>query len=373
MADGSLLRGDVEIHLESSGWRQHGHDRDPAYDRVLLHVVLEDDVPAITSRGEPVLTVELAGRIGPVRLPAPEVSAHREAGAQLSYVVAPCQRSLPRAGLDAVRQTVMALALERFQIKQAVFEGELAVFEAEQALYNGILEALGYSRNQEPFRQLAQLVPVAAVRCAARAETVEELLLAAAGLADGQADNLRRAGLTGEAIAPGSWRTVGVRPENLPKRRIGQIAVVLSRLALAGLLEALLGPLAEDGVEAEAGAKQLRRVWHQLLAELGQQRIDAIAINVILPFAAAYGQATCQFGLAEAAAQAFRAYPAEGGNHVTRYMRKDILGPLGSAANGAAGEQGLLHVWDRWCHEKVCALCPMGQALPRVAENHLGH
>src|SRR5579859_5197298 len=138
VADGSLLRGDVEVHLESSGWRQHGHHQDAAYDHVLLHVVLQDDEPAVNSSGETVLTVELAGRIGPSRLPSPEAIA--EPAAQLSYVVAPCQRSLPRAGIDAVKSAIMAQALERFQTKQAVFEGELAVFEPEQALYTGLME-----------------------------------------------------------------------------------------------------------------------------------------------------------------------------------------------------------------------------------------
>ena len=31
--------GDVEIHLDERGWRQHGHDRDARYDKVILHVV----------------------------------------------------------------------------------------------------------------------------------------------------------------------------------------------------------------------------------------------------------------------------------------------------------------------------------------------
>ncbi|HEX6510820.1 MAG TPA: hypothetical protein VF157_00855, partial [Chloroflexota bacterium] len=72
------------------------------------------------------------------------------------------------------------------------------------------------------------------------------------------------------------------------------------------------------------------------------------------------GQATCQFALAESAAAAFQQYPTEGANHVTRYMRRDILGDLAGSAQGAAGDQALLHVWDRWCHQKVCALCPLG-------------
>src|SRR5262245_31828166 len=33
LADGSLLRGDVEIHLRSADWRAHGHHLDRAYNR----------------------------------------------------------------------------------------------------------------------------------------------------------------------------------------------------------------------------------------------------------------------------------------------------------------------------------------------------
>ena len=38
-----ILVGDVEIHLTPSGWREHGHEGDGAYEGVILHVVLDRD------------------------------------------------------------------------------------------------------------------------------------------------------------------------------------------------------------------------------------------------------------------------------------------------------------------------------------------
>ena len=50
--DGMLWVGNVEIHDKASDWFLHGHDKDEAYDNVILHVVGEDDMPVRSSRGE---------------------------------------------------------------------------------------------------------------------------------------------------------------------------------------------------------------------------------------------------------------------------------------------------------------------------------
>jgi hypothetical protein len=55
----TILAGSVEIHLKSSQWLEHGHNSDPNYHKVILHVVLEDD--RALNNSIPVL--ELNGRI----------------------------------------------------------------------------------------------------------------------------------------------------------------------------------------------------------------------------------------------------------------------------------------------------------------------
>ena len=52
-------QGDVEVDLRSSGWRAHGHDRNPAFKNVVLHVVWKSraagiaDIPVIALHDQP--------------------------------------------------------------------------------------------------------------------------------------------------------------------------------------------------------------------------------------------------------------------------------------------------------------------------------
>ncbi|HAE86923.1 TPA: hypothetical protein DCG86_02740, partial [Candidatus Marinimicrobia bacterium] len=36
---GTIREGDIEIHYQNGDWYYHGHHRDPAYNRVVLHVI----------------------------------------------------------------------------------------------------------------------------------------------------------------------------------------------------------------------------------------------------------------------------------------------------------------------------------------------
>ena len=59
----TLWAGNVEIHIQSSEWMVHKHHEDLAYNNVILHVVLEEDMPILRHTGERIPCLELKKRI----------------------------------------------------------------------------------------------------------------------------------------------------------------------------------------------------------------------------------------------------------------------------------------------------------------------
>ena len=51
--------GDIEVHIKTSYWKLHKHQHDPAYNKVILHVVWEHDSPVVRNDGSEIPTLEL--------------------------------------------------------------------------------------------------------------------------------------------------------------------------------------------------------------------------------------------------------------------------------------------------------------------------
>jgi hypothetical protein len=103
-------------------------------------------------------------------------------------------------------------------------------------------------------------------------------------------------------------------------------------------------------------------VWPLVRASpwIGRGRAQVVAINVLLPFAAAagVGEATGVFGR----------LAGEPGNRVLRYMAEQ-LGAPGVRFRGACLQQGLLQLFSATCAARRCERCPAqrGFARPRSA------
>lgn len=330
-------------------------------------------------------------------------------------------------GTEALGALLDELGRARFEEKVAAFVLELeAGTDPAQVLYAGMLEALGYSANRRPFRQLAAAVPLslaeevlgegqspeaAAVQDAGE-ERLRGLLMGAAGLLPSQrrldtgldlAGALEAARLeqhwqalcgrvTAVPLMAGAWRLSGVRPANAPPRRIAAAAALLARAQPDGLARRLLDCLA---LTAGAPAHTVRRVldlltvpgagfWAQHAdftheqhgrgqalsggrseaALIGPARASEIAVNIVLPWAAATGQVQGDIRLAAQARRMYEAWPGLAGNSIAAMMR-GLWSAHGAALplRSARRHQALLHVWHHWCAEKRCTRCPIGARL----------
>jgi len=68
IGDESPRTGDIEVDLRSSGWRSHGHDRNPAFSKVMLHVIWDHERPNIGAPPVLVLRNMLDASIGELSL-----------------------------------------------------------------------------------------------------------------------------------------------------------------------------------------------------------------------------------------------------------------------------------------------------------------
>jgi hypothetical protein len=106
--NGMLWVGNVEIHERSSDWYQHGHDHDPAYENVVLHVASCIDRDVVTASGKYLPQVEL-------QVPQ-EVKEHYE---QLLHEdqYPPCYRMIPELSRLTVHSWMSAMQTERLEQK----------------------------------------------------------------------------------------------------------------------------------------------------------------------------------------------------------------------------------------------------------------
>ena len=144
--DRGLIKGDIEVHVKSSGWRAHRHHLDMAYNRVILHVVMWHDTKAATNlqngKGVPILALH--------KYIKDSVSQWADGIELPAGLNVPCLKAAERLTTEAMAEFLDSAGEERFFTKVARLQMELAQMGAGQCLYQGIMGALGYSRISSP-------------------------------------------------------------------------------------------------------------------------------------------------------------------------------------------------------------------------------
>jgi hypothetical protein len=408
--------GDVEIDLRVSGWHAHGHDRNPAFQNVLLHVVWErlgvpsvagagnDEGPKAERRARPPAVLSLCDA-----LDAPVAELGVWLGNDSPRVLPENLRGQCCAvlrELDETRQgrILDAAARVRFQAKAEQFRARARHAGWEQSLWEGLFRALGYKHNVWPMQNLAESRP-RWLRGADPAFALQARLLGLSGLLPGE---LPRATAGGDGylrrvwdgwwrerdefsdcqLPRAVWRFHGLRPANHPQRRLALAAHWLADKNLISKIENWGVAEISDGRAARPRGQADRRVspatfvdslrdileverdefwsWHWTFRSarlkrpqplLGDARVTDLAVNVILPWLWTRAAEGGNENIRQSIEHRYAVWPRAEDNSLLKLARQRLLGAGRSGGlRGAAMQQGLLQITRDFC-EHSNALC----------------
>ncbi len=371
-----LVQGDVELHVRQQDWYAHGHAEDPNYNGVVLHAALETS-PQVTrlQSGHLAPVISLTSLLNSAPAPAPDREEARDSGRIWNLLEL---RGWPRpADAAELGELLDAAGDARFQAKSAAFRAFMQEQSAAQTLYEGLMEALGYRANRQPFLKLAHRAPWSALTkevfarpAAERRQVVESRLLKLSGLApEPGSPSISRAPANrgyGSALAAAEWRCFRVRPANHPRRRLAGAARLFARfLAAESVTSAAedtqlqlidgLGQVLAPGrpakltaaltVPADPGPAAPRTAY------IGAARAKDLAVNVVLPFFDAFHTraaraARAAGGSDHSAHRLYRKFGKLQNNELTREMAGLLLEPgYTEIVTTARRQQGLIHLY----------------------------
>ncbi len=399
--NGKLLVGDIEIHVKSSEWYAHKHHLNSRYNRVVLHVVLYGDDFNLRTRlqnGKRISTLELLKWIdAPIGDLYDETTQAEEDASNF------CRVTGNRLDLDNLKHVFNSLGTERFLEKADAVRLLRTRLNFEQILYEGIMEALGYSQNSKPLRELAQRVPFSEFDHKSEHET-QAILFGVAGLLPSQLEKTLPAIETEnpyivaleklwevselakrtERMVASKWQFGRIRPNNHPVRRIVAMSQLIFRCK--GSLMMYFLPTCEIAGNIDTSS-MLRNIRNNLLDLLileptgywethsnfgkggtknakliGTDRALDILVNKILPVAYIWAVESESKQLQDAILKLYSDFTKMQENSIIRQVAKQVFNeaqPMRIIKPTAKTQQGIIRLYKNYCVDQLCDLCPI--------------
>ncbi len=343
IVDGRLVRGAIEVHTHADDWWKHGHDSDPAYRAVVLHVCLY----APTRRGALPPTLLLPGQIdAPLR--------------ETWSAVIPTRHPMACADMNKGRShpdtdvMLLLMAVRRFRRKcdriQARYERHALVMEPGDALrqtaWEAVARAAGYGGNEDRMERAASALTIKSILALPSASRAVRMSAAA--------------GKSSAYSGPVGWRQSGVSPSNRPAPRLRWLAAWAGQLADEKWWELLNTVASHADPDIEAYGPLFRIRGEQ--GSPGPERLSEILTNVVAPLLHLVSGLRDDVRLARAARALYFTLSPAASNRITRIVAP-ILEP--ATPRSSQRQQGMIELFTLLCSSAQCGTCLLSSTADR--------
>ena len=362
--------GNVEIHLKSSDWYVHGHEKDAAYENVILHVVWEHDTEIFSRDNNeiPVLILkdyvasEILSNYNSLVMPKSWIFCEKDIGKIDDFIIKNWQERLFFDRLERKSKFIYDLLEETNQD----WEGVLFVLLAKN---------FGLNTNGNSFLQIAKSIPFSIVRKESfEIENLEALLLGTSGLLDDDKEDIYFTDLKLryyyllnkyqlEKRHIDSVQFFKHRPDNFPTIRLSQLANLyhkhqnlFSKVTVLKSVKSVYELLNVSASVYWSNHYQFDKESLRKPKSLSKSFMDLIIINTIIPIQFAYSNIR-----GESIAEELIAFM----NEVTPEKNAiiDKFQSFGVSAKNAFETQTLLELKNEYCNQKACLKCVLGVEL----------
>jgi hypothetical protein len=406
-----VFTGDVEVHRDFSGWAEHNHPKDSKYNSVILQVVLWDskertapkprkkrDIPTVIlskflNRSIHSIWQEIINNPSEkFSLPCKGKAALNE-DELINWIN---KLSLERLNLKIrrIRERLNELAKEKTgTLKAKDFLRKSSLWE--QVFYEYAFEALGFSKNKEPMLKLAnnlrleKLKVLISKNCGPVLLT-QSLLYGCGGLLfdirlrEQYIENLKhlwevnKSGLKVRQINKSEWQFFRLRPQNFPTLRIAYGSQLIRKLIADNLFKNIILEFKTANFEIKECHKSLLKMFEPVNDDywsahydfgkksktgyklIGEQRINDVIINVIIPFVYFYS-IVFEKGIVKANVLDFyRNFKIKPDNSIVKVIERQILNPNKINIKTPAIEQAAIQLYNFYCTRERCNECKIG-------------
>ena len=362
--------GNVEIHLKSSDWYLHNHEKDPAYKNVILHVVWENDTAIFRENNTEIPVLVLKDYVS------------REIIENYKALVSPktwifCERQLKDMDRFVFKNWQERLFFERLERKSKFIDHLLEETNQdwEAVLFCLLAKNFGLNTNGNSFLQISMAIPFSVIRKESfEIENLEALLFGTAGLLEVEKEDVYYKDLKFryfyllhkyqiEKTYTEPLQFFKLRPDNFPTIRLSQLAAVyhkhqnlFSKIIDLKSVDAVYRLLSVSASSYWQNHYQFDKESPKKSKTLSKSFIDLLIINTIIPL---------QFAYSNMMGESISEDLIDFMNEVTseKNVIIDKFNSFGIQSKTAFESQTLLELKNEYCERKACLKCAIGLEL----------